>query len=367
MPSPTMDLITDLNESTLPSLRKNVMMITQEYDDYPLTKYFLERGQKAFTGTREQVQCRLSNSGTAKFVGPYEVRSVSHKNLIQHYEQDACPFDDQIIISKLVNERNAGKEKIVDMLMTQMDDKFENLYNLCEEGMASAPYTHNDTQSLWGLPAMLPYLDDDVVDPIGGYNAMTTRYGDGSTSTLLPYSTIDRSLTKNRRARTMAATHGGVFDPVLNDTLRRLLTRSNFKTLTKYKVKMDQASGGDRIYTSHELVDGLESYTESAPDDWKGDSQPSKGMVAIRGIDIQRVAAFGDLTEMPIFGVRHRFFQAIVPKMENGKKRWMHINDAMQEPRNPNISYINIDNSINTVCLNFQRAGFNCHKPILSS
>ena len=345
MPGLTLESLTAFQNSTRAKVRRNSFATTVALNDYAFLNEFLYRNpnSKPAGGTVYEERVRLrANNGATRGVDLYETTSAqkSPPPVIARvpyvfYENKGIVFDTR------EEALNSGEEAIIRHMDAERDANYEDIANRLENDLATTPLSATDTKHLLGLPAWLrPSMQSNgtfTADLVGGFNATTIRYLNGSTATFsTTLANIDASTVANERWRNWCATRpaGDLTLPTCQ-TIRRGMEATKFKALPMLKGEMKTTDAVVFMsQTDHEVYKTL---VESGPDDRAGDVFPFKDFT-LGQARIVRAPQLDNDAIRPLYFVRLNMFSMIkVPGF------WMKEGKVREMPGAHNTMYIPID------------------------
>lgn len=355
MPGVVYTDIGDLINSTLAKMPKGKFAETMRETEVVLTKVLLT-GAKSINGTTLDTRIRLRPKGTARFTNLYEVTPNVQVDLMGVASTPWGHVEEKMEFDEREGWMNMGAERIVELMEERRSGCYESLYFLVEDALVATPQNANDHKALRGLPYWFPQLGDGVEDPVGGFNATTIRFADGSTSTTC--AGIDASDPQNLRWRPWAATHNGRMDHFLVEQIRRAMTRTNFMILAELKGQGVESGGRSRLCMGHEFADQYENMVNLGPDDRGDDVIPITGG-KLRGVPVTRVPVMESLSYQPVWGFKTN---KVYGRLLNGM--WMRQGKAINDRNSTQVFTVPITGSCLVHCEDRRGGGFCIHAPM---
>lgn len=299
----------DLMNSTLEAFDKGFFSETLGRTSYEGAQMFFEEAREDNSGgTRLEWEVRLRKSGTAQWIAPYAVTGNTQQNLTAKANAPWRAFQEKVHYDILEKNMNMGKEQLVDVMLPKYSGAIEAIIELIDNAVFGAMSSITDEDPIYGLQYWFspPGTVSNgsyatATDYTGGFNGQTWRAADGTASNTI--GGIDASDVANSRWRTWTASHGGLMNATLVETIKRGLTRTKFKSLKGADGKSKREGHGRRVlFMSHNMADGYETIINSGPD-WLNGDAAGKTEAKLRKVDIIRADALGDYSYDPIFAV----------------------------------------------------------------
>lgn len=357
----------DLLNSTLEYVSRDSIAETQRYPKYTLTRAFFEDAKEDTSGgTHVEFEVRMRASGTAQWTAPYATSANVIQNLTVKGQVPWRAWEEKIHYSLLEKNMNMGRERLLDMQIPKMNGALEGIWNLIEEALCGSLPTINDAESLLGLGYWLSPCGTvssgnyvTASDFAGGFNGQAFRADDGTASYTI--GGIDASDVANYNWRTWCATHQGVMDSTLIQTIVRAAVDTDFETVPGIQGGTERSGGQMFLVMGHTMATQYESIINSGSDPLGGDAA-GKMNGKIRGIPVKRAKSLDRYSSLDVYGVNTRH---IYGRVLAGF--WME-----------KLPYINDRDSMHTytaailgqgqlLCDNRRNAGFRIHAPIAST
>lgn len=333
----------DLATTTLNELGRGSFTSTLRYQSYPLAERLFGRRLKNITGgaTGAERRIRLRENETARGTRMYATKTYRQTDLMATLLFPWVRTTADYVTEVSEMRRNKGGARIVDLIKTRREGAYESLANYFETRGFTTPDTPTDDLNPMGLLGHIVPLATGQVDPVGGFNGVTTTFGDGQTSTLI--GGLDRNIAANSRLRNWAFSHDGAITPALIRQLRTAIARVGFRAPSGWKLgtgadTTQQRSSMFTIFWNQILADAYADYVNNGPDDRNGNASPFFGDLPFGPVDTVGTPALDGVARSPILGVN--FGQIEVAVCDGA---WMVENEPMVHPEQHTTLLYNID------------------------
>lgn len=351
------DLI-DLQRTTLqnlPDLEFEVALQNQTYE--VVNRWFKGDKQQIESGTSIQRNIFLDTTGNAKHVRLYQKTPINVADAQYLLTAPWVQVQTHYSIERREALRNRAPARFIDLLKSRRIDGTVDLANLLEARAWLTPNNQSDDLNPRGVPYYIVKCATSATS-VGGFNGITIRFGDASTSTVC--AGLDANLSTMTKWRNYCAT----YDAVNSDLVKRM--RRAFHA-TKFQSPMnatdlEKGKGQDfRLYMGIDTLTEYEDLATKQNDNLGSDLDKYHGNTSFRRCPVIYENQLDTDVDAPIYGLNHKKFK---PFTLDGD--WMRESDPMMDVEQHNVMTTYIDGSYQYLCLNRREGGFVIHKPTAS-
>ena len=325
----------------------------QKYHQYPICNTWFTRDkvtQDGGAGIIRNVQ--LTETGTARFVLPWEPTAVSASDVQGRLRIDYTKLQDSYSISRDEMLRSRGKGKLIDLEKTRRMTMLMNMANKIEVAAWTAPTSAANAQRVpYGIPYWLikPTADQTTADTEGHFGGNPTGFSDcgGIDCT---QTEPDASRWKSYIASWEAA-GGGITDADILK-LTQMLRRLHFKAPIFVKDQKDSSLRTLSIYCGETTLNNLEDRARKNNDSLGADVAKYAGATLIKNIPLEWNEQLDSDTTYPLYAVNHDYFHPVVLQGD-----YFRTEGPMNDRSLPDV-FTTFDNlTFNFLCINRRTAG----------
>jgi hypothetical protein len=299
---------------------KNELTVTWDDNRFEAARIFNQESIKKQGGTTITGKVMFSPTGSARYVGYYEVDELSQGEDIQEFTMPWCRMTTNWSWDEFeILQNRSNPEGFIDLAKAKEMQAMWDLAKLFEEALWQAPTSASDDKYPRGIPYYIRMLDADSTT--AGFNGQTIRYRNGSTGTTC--SGIDASTYTNWK--NWAATYTAVNNDLIT-TLRTAFLYSEFKPPLGATQFEQRKAAKQRVYTGRPVKAALFDYLDAKDDVHQtkeafGRMVVSNGgtdmmingldVVGIKSLDAATDPVTGDDTD-PIYCVDLSYLQPVV-------------------------------------------------------
>jgi len=347
---------------------KNELTVTWDDNRFEAARIFNQDSIKKQGGTTITGKAMLSQTGTARYVGYYEVDELSQGEEIVEFTMPWCRMTANWSWDEFeILQNKSDPEGFIDLAKVKETQALWNLAKLFEDALWQAPTSATDNKYPRGIPYYIRMLDADADDG-GAFSGQTIRYRNATTGTVC--SGIDAA------TYTTWKNWADTYTAVDNDLIKKLRTAflyQEFKAplgATSFEVRKSAKS---RIYTGRPNKAAMFDYLD-AKDDVHTTKEAFGRMVVtegtdmmINGVDVIGIQSLdaatdvvtGDATD-PWYFVNLSVFQPVVYS-----GYWMNTMGPVHGgTKQHTVWTLFKDGAHNIWCNDPRSAGFVVHKPI---
>ncbi len=349
--------IPDLIATTLPHFkdRGNFQSVFALQSYYFLQEVFTKDKMTIQDGQSIQFTVVLDHNGTARHTGLYATREYNQRDAVKIGTQKWCYADAAAMYEAHELAMNKGASQIAKYIKIKYFMAYRSLAELLEQRAVLAPDSPSDTDNPNGLSWWLSPTSAGVTDYEGAFQGSTSRYGDGSTSSVI--GGIDAAV--NPMWQNWAANRQGDVDMRLCESMRKAMVYCNFVQPTSIKHVEQGPAAKWRILTSLQDQIDYETLVNSGGDDRNGDLSPFKGILTYRGVRWQGVPTLDDDALRSIYLVNFGHFYPVVM---NGW--WLREDEALRDVKQRHVYVQGIDCQYNYMADNRRKLGARWTLPI---
>lgn len=317
----SMTAITDLVSSSRPNRPKDKYTQTQSLTDYPLVRLLFKENKEIMDGgaglsvpagsttasaSSYEFSVRLRDSAAFEWIRAFSQSANVLTQLMGLAYGPVAFFREHFLFDTLERAMNSGSGKMVDTLNARRDGCAASVTKNLEGAIARStqPVTgaSSDFRGLFGILSTTSL--SAASDTTGDFNGSQIVNTDGTTTaTVLG---IDASNVDNQRWRNWCANYSGTLNLPALDTMRRGMTRTNFRALEEFTGQGGRSGGRRVILMGHANADEYEKLANAGPD-WKisggtGDVNRATD-TTFRSVGIERVPVFDTISWAPIVGL----------------------------------------------------------------
>lgn len=348
------DLI-DLQRTTLqnlPDLEFEVALANQSYE--VVNRWFKGDKIQVESGTSIQRNIFLDTTGNAKHVRLYQKTPINVADAQNLLTAPWCQVQTHYSIERREALRNRAPARFIDLLKSRRIDATVDLANLLELRAWVTPNNQSDDLNPRGVPYYVVKCATSAVS-VGGFNGITIRFGDGSTST------VCAGLDANTAGLAKWRNYNATYDAVNSDLVKRM--RRAFHA-TKFQSPMnatdlEKGNGQDfRIYMGLDTLTEYEDLATKQNDNLGSDLDKYHGNTSFRRCPVIYENQLDGDVDAPIYGLNHKKWK---PFTLDGD--WMRESDPMMDVEQHNVMTTYVDGSYQYLMLNRREGGFVIHKP----
>lgn len=337
------DQIGDIVTATLEkTIKVSWVDISLDLQDYLFSSAFMRGRTNMMGGPKLIWQVQVTNTGSARTSGLYDVDNMNVKDLLVRAEVDWAKVTANYTYDIDEEAFNGGAPQIVNHISVRAHSMYNDYFELMEELMWQNPGASASPQEPFGIPHWVVKSTTDAF----GFNGGNPSSGAGSTD---GPGNIDSDTYGNWSNGT------GNFTVLSESDGLALLAEAFVKTQFRAPDSFRELAGGRPnwgLFTTYGVIDELQRHLKSSNDNIGTDLGRYRGTVLFRGVPIEWVPAFDEtggpsaVTDDNIYGLNFKSFRWV---FQSGKDR--RLSKPIQRGDAHTVFQVHMDSWGNFQCL----------------
>lgn len=283
---------------------RNEYSETLAYFDLPLQFHLFENhGVEIDGGQNIETRVRYRDGVGFRMKGYYESNPAVKRDTLTVYTVPWAHWEKQVSIDTKEQKMNQGANGIVDLMDIEFSDAYETIGNNLEALCVGVPQSDTDIKAFVGLHAWYPTLPVSQSDLVGGFNAFTWYYSDGTATNLI--GGRDCSDLRFTRLRRWAGTYQDPSSDQFVQLIQRGCIRTGFKKQSVKGLKGDMAAmDGQMGFAPTTVYEQLEVRVNKFEQSGGGDALGKYDNVRIRSVPFVPVPILDQFAWAPVWVLR---------------------------------------------------------------